>query len=80
MGDMNMNQQELAAFEHFAFNIGDMVAFVSDAPHGSEGVIVERWLIETTGGINRRYCVSFRGEPRFVNELEIQASAKPIRT
>lgn len=72
---------ELDAFEKFKFNLGDLVAHVSDEPGDDppRGIITSRALIQSPYGLAREYVVSFRASEVAVLEMELKAYQRPLR-
>lgn len=63
---------EINAFENFRFKIGDIVAHVADGSHGARLMITERVLVETSGGLHRRYAVSGSEIAGIASEIELR--------
>lgn len=71
---------ELAAFENFKFNIGDLVVHISDdPPDRPKGIIIERTSVQTSGGFLRGYRISFRVSEVIAEEIELLPWQRPIR-
>lgn len=73
---------EIASFEGFKFNIGDLVVHVSDDHDDSpsKGIITRRALVQDVRGVAREYVVSFRTSEVAVQEMELALYRKPLRT
>ena len=64
---------DIDAFEGFKFELGDTVVHVTDraCEDTVPGLVLERLLIQTTAGIQRRYVVSFRAAETTAEEMEL---------
>lgn len=64
---------ELAPFEKFKFNVGDLVSHVSDDYQAMKGMVLERALVQTEYGFYRWYSVAFGAQPNVgVTEAELK--------
>lgn len=64
---------ELAAFEKFKFNVGDLVAHVSGDYDANKGIVLERALVQSEYGFFRWYAVAFGIQPNvIVTEAELK--------
>lgn len=69
--------EKINAFEDFQFNIGDLVRHVADTrpTEAARYVVVERKLVETTTGTERRYELTGVGIGSFeVREMEMRSA------
>lgn len=72
-----MNEKELAAFESFKFNIGDIVVLATDQLDGNQwsGMVIQRLLVQDVTGFSRCYWISSSDASGLRTEIELQVSA-----
>lgn len=78
---MTMNEKELAVFESFKFNIGDIVVLTTDQVDGNQwsGMVIQRLLVQDTIGFGRYYWISSSDASGLRGEIELQLWQRPVR-
>lgn len=76
-----VTSNEIAAFEDFKFNIGDVVQLITDKADGETwcGMILERGLFEDNRGTYRVYFISNSESCGLRTEIELELWQRPIR-
>lgn len=75
-----MNEQqskELAAFESFKFNVGEIVTHVTSSYGTEKGIVLERALVQSEYGFFRWYSVAFSTQP---NVIVTEAELRPYQS